>query len=162
LIGSLGLVAVTEQVSGFGFSRAGARAVGCEQGAVMNPEPNDSIEVRRGLATNVYRAHVRRVLGIQIPEVGEGGALRAVARTLADVAALEAAEGLRTEPCFPGCAEEPAKMGEHWRMITAARLFRNGEALGTIFTTFVTGRAPALHTGPPDAPIPENWKPIVS
>jgi hypothetical protein len=117
--------------------------------------------IARLTAGMAFREHVGATIGVEIPAVRDGDALRALAARCADTSVLEREHGWRIEPPFPGFGEPPQKMGEHWRMVCAARLYRGSEEIGTVFTTLVTGRPPAVVVNPPKAEIPANYTPIV-
>ena len=117
------------------------------------------VNERIGVA-QVYRDHVIATLGYKIPPVGSAAELIELARK-AGADELEAANGWRTEPPFPGAGETPEEMPSGWRMICASKLFVRGEPAGTIFMTFVSGR-PVSSVVITDHPVPPQYSPIVS
>jgi hypothetical protein len=124
----------------------------------MDAEQN--LTFRRNVA-QVYRDVVIDALGYKIPPVGSAEELLELARK-AGADALEAANGWRTEPPFPGAGEKPEEMPRGWRMICASKFFVDDTPMGTIYMTFVSGRPVSVIVNPPDYPIPKEYLPIIS
>jgi hypothetical protein len=129
------------------------------QAVDLNMNDSERFQIRYN-ASEQYRDHVIKSLGYKLPHVGSAEGLIELARK-ADAGELEAANGWRTEPPFPGAGERPEEMPTGWRMICASKLFAGDDAIGTIFMTFVSGR-PVGSVVVNDFPIPREYSPIHS
>jgi hypothetical protein len=117
------------------------------------------LQTQRALALEAFRNYTHVELGYRIPAADSAEELLALARRL-DTREIEAANGWRTEPPFPGLGEKPERMPVGWRMICASKLFAGNEAIGFVFTTLVSGRPTSMVINNPDYAIPKEYSPI--
>jgi hypothetical protein len=99
------------------------------------------------------------MLGFKVPVVRSATDLLEVAKRL-DASALEAANGWRTEPPFPGYGETPQELPNGWRMMCASNVFVGNEHLGVIFITLISGKPVAVVMNQRDSPIPSSFKAV--
>ena len=109
-----------------------------------------------------YRDHVRRVLGMVVPDVASGEELIALAKQIVNPP-CEAEHGWRTDPPFPGVAGVPEKSHTGWHMLCVSRVHdtkNNNEEMGVLFMTLYSGRPTTVVVSARGTYVPEDYVPI--
>jgi hypothetical protein len=124
-------------------------------------DPSLDLETRRLLISATLAAHLRRRLGRRVPAGSDPGELLDLARGLNEVAGpVERAYRLRFDPPYPGVTAGPESVGRSSRLLLACRVSdHEGSTIGVAFTALIAGRPPQVSVAPPQASIPEEWRP---
>lgn len=127
---------------------------------ILQPTPEDALVLEK--AHQAFVAHVIKKVGLELPPCGSSNDLLSVAAGLSDRGALAAEHGFTTDVLFPGRADLPTEASPGtWMMTCMLRVFSHGRFAGTITTTLVSGRKPAIALVPWEQYIPPNWRPVV-
>ena len=119
------------------------------------------LETRRLLISATLTAQVRRRLGRHVPADSGPAELLDLARGLDEVAGpVGRAYRLRFDPPYPGVTAGPQGVGGTSRLLLACRVSdQGGSPIGIVFTTLIPCRPPQVSVAPPEASIPEGWRP---
>jgi hypothetical protein len=138
----------------------------------VEPESDLALQARRlALSAELTRRAARRAArsgaGERIAADAEAGALVALARDLAAIAApVERAHGLRFEPAYPGVTGGVQEARGGRRLVLACAALAagadGGGAEAVVFTTLIAGRAPQVTAAPAGAPIPPGWRALAA
>ena len=125
-------------------------------------DPILDLEARRLFVSAALTTHATRMLRGRLPAGSDAGNLLDEARRLGEgIVPVQGRYRLRFEPPYPGLTAGPEQVRGGCRIVLACRAFDHEERpLGVVFTTLIPGRLPQVSVAPPQAGIPQGWRPV--